>query len=317
MVDGHDDAELKVSLSVPVSTVGGTHDNLGNPLFPEVAGYLTFTPANPSMNGGVALHVPYYFVPRARSDVFVLATEPLSTHDPESDIALVNPKGAITGNGDFYAWGLSGKPQGMKFYDTRAVGVQSNPNPFSATDRILVFAINTFHRFSAPSGAEFDILIDVNGDGKPDFDLVGIDLGVLTAGASNGQYAAALINLKTGAATINFLADAPTDGSTVLLPVQAADLGIDAKNPRFSYTETTFNLLDGTQSSLPGTGHFNAFTPSISNALFVPVAPNQLQIVPVAINPAEWSKTPALGLMVAVEDNHSGERQATLIPVHK
>jgi len=318
-VDGHDNEDMDISLAVPASTVGGTHDNSGNLTFPEVAGYLTFTPADPSMNGGVSLHVPYYFVPRARSSVFAQQHGHLSAKHPTANVQVTNTSGSTTGNADFYALGLTGAPQGIKYFDTRAVGVQTNP--ISATDSILVFAINTFDRFSTAAGGEFDILIDVNGDGVPDFDLAGVDLGALTAGSANGVFVSALINLKTKAATIKFLADAPTDGSIVELPVLASDLGITPSNPRFSYTETTFNNLDGTQSSLPGVGYFNAFTPSLavsasyanSNVLPVPVAPNSSQTVPVSFNATEAAQTPSLGLMVVVEDNKSGEREATLI----
>jgi hypothetical protein len=37
----------------------------------------------------------------------------------------------------------------------------------------------------------------------------------------------------------------------------------------------------------------------------------------VSIDPVEFAKTPALGLMVIVQDNLSGERQATLLPVRR
>jgi hypothetical protein len=310
----HDDADLQVSLSVPVGTVGATHDSAGNMLFQEVAGYLTFTPANPGMNGGVTLHVPYYLVPRARSDVFAFLTGPLSSTNPKSNVVLANFQGGISGDADFYAWGLAGKPQGIKYFDTRAVGVQTNVTPDGA-DSLLVFAINTFQRFSTAAGAEFDIFVDVNGDGVADFVVVGADLGSLRGGGPTGQLASAVFNLKTKTGRLEFLADAPMDGSTVLLPVMASHLGITPANPRFTYTEKTYNNLDGTEAALPGVGSFNAFTPSVSNALWVGVAPNKLATVPVTINSAEWAKTPALGLMVAVEDNKSGERQANLIRV--
>jgi hypothetical protein len=109
------------------------------------------------------------------------------------------------------------------------------------------------------------------------------------------------------------LVDSPTDGSTVLLPVLASDMGVSPASPRFSYAEITYDLLDGSQASLPGSASFNAFSPSISNALFVPVAPNATAQVPVAIDPKEWKVTPARGLMIVVEDNLSGA-QADLIP---
>jgi hypothetical protein len=231
-------------------------------------------------------------------------------------VKLANFGGAIAGNADFYAWGLKGTRQGVQFFDLRAVGVQTNPIS-SGTNSILVFAVNTFERFSNAAAGEFDIVIDVNGDGVPDFLLAGADLGAVTAGVFNGQLASVLVNLTTGAARIRFLADAPTDGSTVLLPVLASDLGITPANPRLTYSAQVFNLLDGTSAALPGTASFNAFTPAISTAMFVPVAPNATASVPVAVDPAEWAKTPAMGLMVVVEDNRAGGSQARLIEAGK
>jgi subtilisin family serine protease len=318
-VPPHSDAPLNVSLTVPVATVGATHDLQGDTLFPEVAGYLTLAPASAAMNGGVTLHVPYYLVPRARSNVLAQLVGPLNAHHVSAKLLLLNALGGIPGEPDYYAWGLSSKkPQGVTIYDTRAVGTQTIP--ISATNAIVVFAVNTFQRFSAPTRAEFDVLIDVNGDGKPDFDLVGIDEGLFTAGAVNGQFAAALVDLSTGNFIIRFLADAPTDGSTVLLPVLASDLGLTPSQPRFSYTFLAGNISDGTTETLPGTASFNAFTPSITNAVstgqLALINPNQTALVPVSVNPAEFAVTPPLGLMVVVEDNLAGSQQAELISLH-
>jgi subtilisin family serine protease len=307
-----DQTNLELTLTVPAATVGSTHDASGNDAFQEVAGYVTLVPVDPAMNNGVTLHVPYYLVPRARSKVSVADEEGLRPGEPNQVLRLMNHGGAVTGNADFYAWGLIGKPQGIKYFDTKAVGVQSNP--ISATDSVLVFAINTFGRVSTTDAGEFDILIDVNGDGVPDYDLVAYDQGAFETGASSGVQITILINLVTGAALEEYLVDSPTDGSTLLLPVRASTMGISPTSPRFSYTETTYNLLDGTQASLPGSASFNAFSPSITNALFVPVAPNTTVAVPVSIDPTEWQVTPARGLMIVVEDNFSGAHQAQLIP---
>jgi hypothetical protein len=218
----------------------------------------------------------------------------------------------ISGNGDFYAWGLKNPKSGTiaAAFEPRAVGVQTNP--ISATDSVLVFAVNTYGRFSNPASGEYDIYIDVNGDGVYDFILFSGDIGTVETGTASGQIGTFLVNLKTGAELIEFNADAPTDGSTVLMPVFASDLGISPTNPRFTYTMNAFDDT-GAGESLTGTASFNAFTPSISNALFVPVGPNLTVDVPVAIDPVEFAKTPALGFMIVTEDNHSGEDQANLL----
>ena len=302
-------ASVRATLSVPAATVGSTHDANGNDVFQEVAGYLTFTPADGEMNHGIALHVPYYLVPRARSQVHASLSE---LHHGQGVVHLSNRNGAITGNGDFYAWGLSGTRQGVRFFDVRAVGVQTNP--VSATDSLLVFAVNTFDRFSNPAIGEFDILIDTNGDGVPDYDVFAIDLGIVT-GAANvaGEMVVGVANLSTGAVSLNFLADAPTDGSTVLMPVLASSLGLSPSNSKFTYVVSFSNNFYGTTGQVPGTASFDVFNPAISNAMFVPVAPGTSVDVPVAVVPAQLAKTPVKGLMVVTEDNASGGSQANLL----
>ena len=124
-----------------------------------------------------------------------------------------------------------------------------------------------------------------------------------------------LFNLATRASRLEFFADAPTDGSTVLMPVLASDLGISPSNARFTYTMNAFDDT-GAGESLTGNASFNAFAPAVSNALFVPVAPNATLDVPVSIDPVEFAITPALGFMVVTEDNTSGEGQANLLKLN-
>lgn len=312
------DAKFEVTLRVPVETVGATHDEELNPLFPEVAGYVSLTPVSSSMNGGVTLTLPYYLVPRARSNVAAVLAGKLDPKQTKAQtrVLLGNILGGISGSADFYTLGLhSPRRQGVTTYDTRAVGVQSLdvglPN-----DRILVFAINTFDRFSSPELALFDFFVDVNDDGVPDFELAAADEGLLTGqGFFTGVFALAIFDLKTDEGFIASTADAPTDGSTVLLPLLASWIGATPGNPRFSYTMTAVNLIDGTEATMPGRGKFNAFTPSITTAeTFTVIDRNKAAVVPVTVNPSEWKKTPALGLMVVSIDNKSGDDQAILLP---
>jgi subtilisin family serine protease len=299
--------DLSATLSVPVATVGATHDALGNSLYNEVAGYVTLTPADPKANGGVSLNVPYYLVPRARSNAQFDLAENFGPQHPSASLKVSNRGGAVDAGLDFYAWGLRSAPQGIPYYDIRAVGVQSNQ--ISATDSVLVFAVNTHERFSALGGGQFDILIDVNGDGVPDYDLNAADAG----GGLPGSF---LFDLNSGALVRVLNANVATDQSTILLPVYASDLGITPSNPRLTYFAVS-TPPDGPSAFVPGTATFNAFSPSISNAIFPPsVAPNTSATVPVAIDPVEWKLSPALGLMVVTQDNAAGPAQARLIRAH-
>ena len=269
------------------------------------------------MNGGVTLTLPYYLVPRARSNMIPLLTSRLSPRRPNSKVLVSNIFGGITGTADFYSWGLySKKPQGVTVYDTRAVGVQAYPG-YLPNDSLLVFGINTFEKFSSPDLAEFDVNIDIDGDNVPDYVIVGIDNGFLTTGLLDGNFTTGVIDLKKNTLLVNF-ADAPTDGSSVLLVALASQIGLNSSSPRFTYTVSTFNISDDTGADMPGKGSFNAFSPSITNSdAFTSVDRNKLALVPISIDPAEWAKTPSLGLMVISEDNRSGDQQGFLLPVDK
>jgi minor extracellular serine protease Vpr len=314
-VRGNDERTLRMTLSVPAGTAGATHDDAGNLAFEDASGVITLAP-EASSNNGVTLNLPYYLVTRARSTVDADLREGKKT----SSVRLTNRRGVIAGNGDFYAWGLKNPKTGTidEAFEPRAVGVQSNVFPVSATanDSVLVFAVNTYGRFSNPASGEYDIYIDVDGDGVYDFILFSADEGAVELGSANGVIGTFLVNLATGDLFAEFNADAPTDGSTVLMPVFASDMGITpTANPRFTYTMNAFDA-SGAGESLTGTAVFNTFNSAISTALFQPVGPNLTVDVPVTINPAELKKSPALGFMVVTEDNVSGGSQANLLKLN-
>ena len=240
---------LPIKISVPVGTIGPADlaDTING--YKDVAGTVTLTPTDLSTNGGASLNVPYYLVPRARSLIQVSHNVP-SLSNPNTTLTVSNGPAAIAGTADFYAWGLSGTPQGIPYADTRAVGVQSFPSGNNAT---LVFAINTFSRFSNAAPNEWEIVIDSNGDGIPDYIVIGANVSRLVTGQPSGRLASAVCRVTnpiTGACTITavrFFADAPTDGTTILLPVIASDLGLSPANPRFSYQAFAFSV-DGVAS---------------------------------------------------------------------
>ncbi|MEU8261745.1 S8 family serine peptidase [Micromonospora sp. NPDC048999] len=299
-VPARGDAEVKVQLSVPSATAGDSSK------FRDVAGLVQFTPTSGGSNG-VALRVPYYFVPQAVSHIETKIDENKLTKNGSATATVTNKKGATTGTADWYAWGLTDrKTKGLGSNDVHAVGVQAFPGG-------LAFAISTYHRWSNAAANEFDILVDVNGDGVDDYAVVGSDYGALTSGSFNGQMAVAVFNLKTGDGSIEYLADAPTDSSTIVLPVDISQLCdssspcLSASNPRLRYHAVAFGVTDETVDVVDGVASFNAFAPAVSTGMFDEVAPGASATETVSVNTAEFAKTPPLGLMIVSHDNPSAD----------
>lgn len=305
-----------VTLHISAASMGGTHLGSGACcLFEDVGGTIRLTPSKPRFNNDVSLTVPYYLVAHSRSNLAVGQTSILGLVAASQPLFITNFLGAIEGTPDFYSWGLSASaPQGVKYADTRAIGVQALP--LSNQDSLLVFAINTFDRFSNAAGfLEWDIFIDTTGTGTPDYVLVGANGSFFTTAAeAQNKLVSALIRLSDGATLALRLADVATDNSTVLLPVLASDLGLSLTKPRFSYRENHFGP-DGSGASMPGIATFNAFTPALT-IIAAPQAiqPNVFGTATVKVNAAEWARTPPLGLMIVAPDNKAGRAQALLVP---
>jgi hypothetical protein len=302
-----------VTLAVPAATAGNSD------AFRDVAGLITFTPASGSDNGGIGMRVPYYLVPRVSSNVAAKLDMDVKASNPNGTVKLSNKDSAIAATADFYTWGLDGKGKGSDpknpVINLSAAGVQSFP--ISATEQLVVFAVTTEEAWSSPSTREFDFLVDVNGDGVADFAVVGIDIGLITTGAFDGRIAAAVFNLATGAGAIDFLAQASTDGSTMLIPALASRLGLSAATlPRFSYTATGFDLVEtGASDSFARWAKYNAFSSAITDGQFETLAPNGSAVVPFSVNLTELAATPARGLMVVTQDNKNGTDEANLVEI--
>jgi hypothetical protein len=295
-VPARGDAEVKVRLSVPAATAGDSS------AFHDVSGLVQFQPTGGG-NNGVSLRVPYYLVPQAVSHIDTAIDTKKVTKTGSATATVTNKNGAITGTADWYAWGLTdGRDSSLGSNDVRAVGVQAFPG-------VIAFAISTQHRWSNAAANEFDILVDVDGNGSDDYDVVGADLGALQTGTNNGQMAVAVFNLTTGGGSIQFLADAPTDSSTIVLPVNISQLCaasspcLSGSSPRLTYHAVAYGLTDNTVDVVDGVASFNAFSPAISTGMFDVVAPGASATETVSVDAAEFAQTPPLGLMIVSHDN--------------
>jgi len=321
-------AEVRVQLNVPAATAGsasGTSGPAGFGAFRQASGLVTFNPTGADGNGGASLAVPYFLVARARAEVEAkLASGDFGPASTSTTADVRNQSPAVTGTADFYAWGLRGKNRKASTAGLRAVGVQSlNAQDVglpASVGKILVFAVNVFNPWTTPVINEYDILLDVNGDGKFDF-------AVVSVGLSSGRVRVNIFDLsKTPAVavkqTVVFAATAPTNESTILMPIVAADVGVKASTPRFAYAAQgsdgftgDFDFLgenaDGTVAA--NAGRFNAFNSAVSTGAFAVVGPRARASVPLTINPAEFAATPALGVMVVGIENFSGRAEANLL----
>jgi subtilisin family serine protease len=295
---------VQVHLAVPAATTGDSS------AFRQVQGRVVLTAT--SGNDGVALSVPYYLVPRARS--LVRANLQGSGGSASAQVALRNGSTSIAGTADFYAWGLSGTNTALGQIGLRAVGVQSFDigAPFG---QLMVFAVNTFAPWSNAAADEFHILIDKDGDGVDDFEIVAADFGAVTTGSSDGQVGVFVFDLNTGLGVIEpFAADARTDGNVLLIPVVAGDVGVSVSNPRFAYTIRSFDDV-GTLGSdaILTPAKFNPFNNAVSTGAFDVLGPGSTASETIGIDRTEFRQTPALGVMVVSTDNRAKSREQALL----
>ena len=298
-------ATLTVTLTVPAATAGNATT------FRHVSG-------NVLLSGGeVPLRVPYLLVPRPLSKVTSALNGNLTPDGTTRTLTSTNPGGQIAGNADVYQWMLEDPDDvneallGGSGYDLRAVGVQAFPA--TGNDLLIVFAISAYDRFSNPATNEYDINVSVDSDSAPEFAVVGVDIGALTTGTFDGRLGSFVINLETGAAVVDFLASAPSDGSTVLLPVRASRLGLTQANADFEFEAVSFSLEGPGFDPMKGRASFDARTPAFTSFPFLTVAPNGSQSAQFAIDPDALGARKLLGAMVVSTDNAVGVPESQLI----
>ncbi len=297
-------SSFEVTLTVPVATVGDSS------AMREVAGLITLTPATAASNRGYTLRVPYYLVPRVSSNVDAKIS--IRAKDTQGVVSLTNRNSPIPASADFYAWGLEDAKKDIAEgrLDLHAAGVQSFPG-------VLAFAVNTYKGWSTPAQQEFDVQMDVDGDGQPDYVVFNGDVGLVLTGSRNGQMGSFVYDVKAKQYIVKYLATAPTDASTIVLPASLADMGISAANPRFTYNVVAFDLLSNDTDTFSQSAKFNAINSSISTGAFDIVNPNQAIGETITINPAELAITPAKGVMIVSQDNKNGAAEVNLLNIKR
>jgi len=320
------EATVRVRLNVPAASIPNSDPALVDDTYHEVAGHVELT-----SDAGLSLRVPYYLVPRSLSDIKTTVSPPLNSDGGTSTATVTNARGVIAGVADTYAYGLRDDSDavfqpGYRYggFDLRAVGVQSfDAAPLDPEDpelvgqQLIVFAVNNHSRWSSASTNEYDILIDSDGDAAPNYIVIGIDLGLVLAGEFSGEMGSFVFDLETGELSIFFLGVAPTDSSTILLPVLSSQIGLSSENPSFTYRAESYNLFSNGFDIIDDTGGYNAYQPPISQGEFLVVAPGETASFEVAVDPETYDRTLTRGLMVVSFDDRSGRSEAELIRVSR
>jgi hypothetical protein len=190
--------------SLPVWTLnGGPSGGEGELLNTvEYAGFLTFT------SGPESVHIPWHILPHKAANVQPVSTSVVLSGNP-ANLTLTNTSGAVgglvdvfslTGTGtQFPASVLPAPGADYAVINLQAVGVRLICITTDCSSLGAQFAITTFGQRSHPDvPAEFDVLIDVNGDGTPDLDVLNEDIGFATTGFFSGQNGIFVADLAAG-----------------------------------------------------------------------------------------------------------------------
>jgi minor extracellular serine protease Vpr len=203
--------------------------------------------------------------------------------------------------------------------DVRNAGVQVLPGEAlgsTAEDRSLVFTVNVHGHASNPAVSEFDIAIDTKGNSAPEFFVVGVDIGAVTAGSFDGRFAS-LIFTAAGELVSAWVATAPMNGSTIELPVLASELGLDpdVNSTKFGYSVASFSLVPGGLVDTTGVGQFRSHQPPVTTGDFFSLAPGANRDVQLTANKGQLAVSPVLGWLAVTLDDARGPGQVEKIPI--
>ena len=228
---------------------------------------------------------------------------------------LVNG-GIRAGTADVFAWGLRAGSINAGSADLRAVGVQSltvgaDGQALPPSDRLIVFAINTWQPWTTAAVNEFDIVISSDGSGQLTYVIGALDHGFVTSGTPDGKEGCFVLRLSDGEITDAALTRGPANSSTVRCGVLASAIGVSGA---FSYGAAAASLLSPIAYQLPTVASFNPFQPAISQGDHLALAPGKSGNLSLWIDRSAFAATPALGWMIVSPDNAAGPDQAATIP---
>jgi subtilisin family serine protease len=222
----------------------------------EFDGYLTLN-AGPSDN----VHLAWQVLPHRAADVqaggsFKLKKKGTATVEVENDSKVLDGRVdvfSLTGTSPRIDPSLlPGPGDNIAVTDLRAVGVRQ-------VGSNIQFAIDTFGARAHPVyPAEFDVSIDTNRDGVPNFILFNLENGAF---GSNGQNVVAVFNVATAAAAIVAFADADLNSGNMIYSIPMALVGLTPATQFDFWVEAGDNYFTGLITDATDTMTYTLGTP--------------------------------------------------------
>ena len=273
---------------------GGTGDLLNTV---EYAGHLTLSDANDTVR------LPWHILPHKSANVQTGAGT-LALNGNITPLPISNLSAPIDGQAD--AFSLTGT--GFQFpasllpapgsdyavINLQAAGVRLVCISSCATTPVfgVQFAIATFGQRSHPDvPAEFDIYIDANNDGQPDFDIFNADIG-FASGTNTGQNGVFVVNLAAGTFSGPYfytIADLDSANAVLTAPLSAlsSTAASVAVNQPFTFSVLAFdNFYTGNLTDLIAGMKYELDMPQEYTASTIPVAAGTSGAVPIIPNNA-------------------------------
>jgi subtilisin family serine protease len=324
VVPGNGSATFKVSLTVDATKLptwtlnGGGRGGDGFRLQGvEFDGYIDIADSTDSV------HLAWQVLPH-KSAAVTPASHDVTLVGGTGSLSLSNATGAIAGRVDVFSLlGTSGRIQrkflpgpgdNFAIIDLRAVGARLVGIGGGAFG--VQFAVNTFGQRAHPNyPAEFDIYIDKDRDGTPDFIVFNVENGTF---GSTGQNVTAVFDIAKETAAAFFFTDADLNSANAILTAPLSALGL-APGTQFDFSVFAFdNYFTGFLTDAIEGKTYTLDTPRFVGsgipASGVPAGGSSTLTID-AVPGGDVASPSQTGLLLMYRDS-STEREASAITVH-
>jgi hypothetical protein len=104
------------------------------------------------------------------------------------------------------------------------------------------------------------------------------------------------------------------NGSTVLLPALASELGLTTGSSKMNYQVVTFPIVPELPGDVTSVGSYRAYEPPVSTGDFFTLNPGQSRTLNLQLDRGKFAGTTVRGWLAVTLDDANGAAQAKEIP---